>query len=226
MFIFSGTRIARTSDIRHMSCFFITEMTCGARRTFIFLCFVQNTKTRRMEESTAPSDDQDQCMVCLNACVAASEHVWTCGCCHKRCHLLCIFQWTLRISLNRSSRTVTTFSCPGCRTDHAISGLPGFTQQRAGARTNTNVPRGHRRVADGEEDEEEGEDLDDTEEDDEDEGEDDDDTYEDDDANDDDEDDFLDEDEDEDDFGDRCSTSVSTKDIYIEIGQLTINITR
>ena len=189
-----------------------------------------------MEESTAPqSEDQDQCMVCLNACMSDSEHVWTCGCCHKRCHLLCIFQWTLRISLNRSSRTVTTFSCPGCRTDHAISGLPGFAQQRAGARSlsttgniSTNVSRGHRRVVSSttveEEDEEEGEDLDETEEDDED-GSEDDESYDEDEDGD-----FLDEDEDEDededDYDDRCFSSVSTKDIYIEIGQLTINISR
>ena len=186
-----------------------------------------------MEDSTATiAEDQDQCMVCLNACLSSSEHVWTCGCCNKRCHLLCIFQWTLRISLNRSSRTVTTFSCPGCRTDHAISGLPGFAQQRASARslsttgnTSTNVSRSRRRVVSSttveDEDEEEGEDLDETEEDDEDEEEDDD-TYEDGDFIDEDED----EDEDEDDFDDRCFSSVSTKDIYIEIGQLTINIAR
>ena len=183
-----------------------------------------------MEESTAPSDDQDQCMVCLNACMPDSEHVWTCGCCHKRCHLLCIFQWTLRISLNRTSRTVTSFSCPGCRTDHAISGLPGFAQQQSGG-VRTTTANVRRRVVSATvvEDlgEDTGEDLGDTEDDEEDEE--DDETYEDDSA---DHDDFLDEDEDEeedeeeDDFGDRCFSSVSTKDIYIEIGQLTINITR
>lgn len=187
-----------------------------------------------MSESTTPAtiEDQDQCMVCLNACLPDSEHVWTCGCCHKRCHLLCIFQWTLRISLNRTSRTVTSFSCPGCRADHPISGLPGFAQQRATSRhLSTNGSRDRRRTlsltVDVEEEEEEGEDLDETEEDDE---------REEDDEEDDDDDDFIDDDEDEDEdedddddeeeFGDRCFSSVSTKDIYIEIGQVTVNITR
>lgn len=41
--------------------------------------------------------------------------------------MLCIFQWTLRLSLNES-RNFSAFSCPGCRTQHAISTLPGFEQ--------------------------------------------------------------------------------------------------
>ena len=208
---------------------------------FLFSCVLINTK--KMDESTATAtatvaaEDQDQCMVCLNACLPDSEHVWTCGCCQKRCHMLCIFQWTLRLSLNQTSRTVTTFTCPGCRADHPISGLPGFAQQRAPSRSlsanrptnaSTNVPRGRRRVvAIAVEDEvqtpmKDEESTEDSAED----------SIEDEDEDDDDDDDFIvddddeDEDEDEDDFDDRFSTSVSTKYIYIEIAQLEINITR
>jgi len=120
----------------------------------------------------------------------------------------------------------TTFSCPGCRTDHAISGLPGFAQQRRVVRRSLSTTNTSATVAvTGGRDEslDDGEDLRDTEEEDAYESLDDE-TYE----GDDDDDDFiddeeLDEDESLDDVDDRCVSSVSTKDIYIEIGQLTIN---
>ena len=197
-------------------------------RGFFLLLFSQ------ME--TESETQMDQCMVCLAS--LTEEHVWTCGCCHKRCHLLCVFQWTLRLSLNRSSRTITSFSCPGCRTDHPISGLPGFTQQtqqtqptrsgrsgRAGTRSlSTNTAANVTVTVSREEEDEEGEDLENTEEEDEYESEDDE-TY---DEDDDDfiDDDELDEDEEDDDDEDRGVSSVSTGDIYIEVGQLTINFTR
>ena len=51
--------------------------------------------------------------------------MWSCSCCHHKWHLLCIMQWTLRLALNRPGRPVS-FTCPGCRTVHAIATLPGF----------------------------------------------------------------------------------------------------
>lgn len=77
--------------------------------------------------TTATTETSDeQCMVCLNA-LREEEQLWTCSCCHKKCHMLCTFQWTLRLSLNRS-RNFSSFTCPGCRTGHAIATLPGFAQ--------------------------------------------------------------------------------------------------
>jgi hypothetical protein len=80
--------------------------------------------------------------VCLNA--TNSGNAWTCATCHKQCHMLCIFQWTLRLSLNER-RHFSGFTCPGCRSRHSIATLPGFEQQaepsRPRTRTrNTNTP--------------------------------------------------------------------------------------
>ena len=149
--------------------------------------------------------DDDQCMVCLNAC-RDEDRLWTCSCCHKKCHMLCTFQWTLRLSLNQSRR-VSAYTCPGCRTSHAITTLPGFEQHaepshRSGNASTADILRrvfGVTSLNATESDEEE-----DTEEDTE-----------------------EDEDEDEDDSyteGDRCLLSVSTEKIYIDVDTLTINI--
>jgi len=89
-----------------------------------------------MEETT-----EEQCMVCLN-CVREEDVLWTCNCCHKKCHMLCTFQWTLRLSLDRS-RNVSSFTCPNCRTSHAISTLPGFEQH-----TTARARRGSTQTAD------------------------------------------------------------------------------
>lgn len=92
-----------------------------------------------MEGTTDNEQTEDQCLVCLNS-PRQDERMWTCSCCQKNCHMLCIFQWTLRLSLNHS-RNLTSFTCPGCRTSHVISTLPGFEQQH------TQTTRSRRHVA-------------------------------------------------------------------------------
>lgn len=80
------------------------------------------------DPSTVQQDDQ--CMVCLSDFVesgASNAPIWTCSCCGQKTHMLCIFQWTLRLSIN-AGRHFSSFSCPGCRTRHSISQLPGFQQ--------------------------------------------------------------------------------------------------
>lgn len=88
---------------------------------------------------------EDQCLVCLNP-PREEEPTWTCTCCHKKCHMLCIFQWTLRLSLNHS-RHLTSFTCPGCRTSHVISTLPGFEQQHTQTTTTRTTTRTRRHAA-------------------------------------------------------------------------------
>lgn len=76
--------------------------------------------------TSANNHDDDQCMVCLSP-QNADTRLWTCSCCNKQCHLLCVFQWALRLSINHGRR-FQHFSCPGCRTEHALNTLPGFEQ--------------------------------------------------------------------------------------------------
>lgn len=73
----------------------------------------------------------EECLVCLNG-LDDGQH-WTCSTCHKRCHMLCIMQWTLRLSINER-RSFSGFTCPGCRSRHSIATLPGFEQQPAPSR--------------------------------------------------------------------------------------------
>lgn len=158
-----------------------------------------------MEQTT-----EEQCMVCLN-CLREEDALWTCNCCHQKCHMLCTFQWTLRLSLDRS-RNVSSFSCPGCRTSHAISTLPGFEQHTAarGQRGSTQTADILRRVfgvapttsAARVSDDDEQTVVDE----DEDESDDDDD------------------DEDGGEDGGRCLFSVSTEKIYIDVETLNIHI--
>lgn len=78
------------------------------------------------QQAPPPSPQAEECLVCLNGLDNGNQ--WTCATCHKQCHMLCIFQWTLRLSLNER-RHFSGFTCPGCRSRHSITTLPGFEQQ-------------------------------------------------------------------------------------------------
>ncbi len=106
-----------------------------------------NSSAGRQKKSLVKDNSMDppaptqaeECLVCLNG--VENGNLWTCATCHKQCHMLCIFQWTLRLSLNERRR-FSGFTCPGCRSRHSITTLPGFEQQSQPARTRT--PRASR----------------------------------------------------------------------------------
>ena len=84
-------------------------------------------------DGTAAPDET--CAVCLNALPPAAsseedmqQQQWTCGCCRKRTHMVCIFQWCLRLVLNAQEGGLRRFSCPTCRASYRVSSLPGFQQ--------------------------------------------------------------------------------------------------
>jgi hypothetical protein len=93
------------------------------------------------EETASTNQTDDQCMVCLSSFVedeSSQSTMWTCSCCGQKTHMLCIFQWTLRLSIN-AGRHFSSFTCPGCRTRHSIGQLPGFQQVASSSTTGTNT---------------------------------------------------------------------------------------
>lgn len=179
---------------------------------------------------TDTTPNEEPCMVCLNPMQQEQDHLWSCSCCHHKCHMLCIMQWTLRLSLNNTRHAITSFTCPGCRTTHAITTLPGFesrTQTRSSTRRSTRTAATtpstgnllRRAFGLTSEVHVSGEGRGDT-------NDDDDSEYE---GNSDDDDEEDEEDDNDDDssslLGDgRWGFHVSTEKIYIDVGRVTINI--
>lgn len=87
-----------------------------------------------------PSQDShdDQCLVCLSPFGEVDASIWSCSCCQQKTHMLCIFQWTLRLSIN-AGRHFSSFTCPGCRTRHNINQLPGFQQVSSASTSGTHT---------------------------------------------------------------------------------------
>ncbi len=76
------------------------------------------------------TDENCSCSICYSG-ILAEDVLWHCARCRSPCHLRCALQWVLRTVINAHG-SIEQFTCPVCRTAHAVSSLPGFENSTRG----------------------------------------------------------------------------------------------